>query len=200
MPRLAGSCPVSPGPAQAAVGRRRGNWRGSLRPPTPKTDEVMSFWPAPRDPANDHRCPGLPSGPHAARAARRVRQYRQSDAGPGQHTSARSRDPRRARRGAMADRLGPARGERAAGRGGGALGVALAVWGTNAIRAVPFIGAFPIRFQTRVDGLGLAVAGCWQWPAGCGRPGSRAPVRRCRASAGAARRLAHHHGAGCATC
>ena len=41
---------------------------------------------------------------------------------------------------------------------GGVLGVALAAWGTNAIRAVPFIGAFPIRFQTSVDGLGLVVA------------------------------------------
>jgi predicted permease len=41
---------------------------------------------------------------------------------------------------------------------GGALGVALAVWGTNAIRAVPFIGAFPIRFQTHIDGMGLGVA------------------------------------------
>jgi predicted permease len=42
--------------------------------------------------------------------------------------------------------------------GGGILGVALAAWGTNALRAVPFIGAFPIRFQTHVDAMGLAVA------------------------------------------
>ena len=42
--------------------------------------------------------------------------------------------------------------------GGGLLGAALAAWGTNAIRAVPFIGSFPIRFQTYVDALGLAVA------------------------------------------
>ncbi len=42
--------------------------------------------------------------------------------------------------------------------GGGLLGAALAAWGTNAIRAVPFIGSFPIRFQTHVDALGLAVA------------------------------------------
>jgi predicted permease len=41
---------------------------------------------------------------------------------------------------------------------GGALGVLLALWGTNAIRAVPFIGAFPIRFQTHIDETGLAVA------------------------------------------
>jgi predicted permease len=40
---------------------------------------------------------------------------------------------------------------------GGVLGVLLAVWGTNAVRAVPFIGTFPIRFQTHVDALGLAV-------------------------------------------
>jgi predicted permease len=42
--------------------------------------------------------------------------------------------------------------------GGGALGAVLAAWGTNALRAVPFIGTFPIRFQTQVDVLGLAVA------------------------------------------
>jgi putative ABC transport system permease protein len=42
--------------------------------------------------------------------------------------------------------------------GGGLLGAALAAWGTNAIRAVPFIGSFPIRFQTQVDALGLGVA------------------------------------------
>ncbi|HEY2906792.1 MAG TPA: ABC transporter permease [Vicinamibacterales bacterium] len=42
--------------------------------------------------------------------------------------------------------------------GGAALGIAIAIWGTNALRAVPFIGAFPIRFQTSVDPIGLAVA------------------------------------------
>src|SRR5215217_7793260 len=31
---------------------------------------------------------------------------------------------------------------------GAALGVVIALWGTNALRAVPFIGAFPIKFQT----------------------------------------------------
>src|SRR5262249_40322267 len=41
---------------------------------------------------------------------------------------------------------------------GAALGTAIAVWGTTALRAVPFIGAFPIRFQTQVDDIGLAVA------------------------------------------
>jgi putative ABC transport system permease protein len=41
---------------------------------------------------------------------------------------------------------------------GAALGAAIAVWGTNAIRAVPMIGTFPIRFQTDVDLAGLAVA------------------------------------------
>lgn len=38
---------------------------------------------------------------------------------------------------------------------GSALGLLLAMWGTNALRAVPFIGAFPIRFQTEVDAIGL---------------------------------------------
>ncbi|MGH9329567.1 MAG: ABC transporter permease, partial [Vicinamibacterales bacterium] len=41
---------------------------------------------------------------------------------------------------------------------GAALGAAIAVWGTDALRAVPMIGAFPIRFQTSVDAAGLAVA------------------------------------------
>ena len=41
---------------------------------------------------------------------------------------------------------------------GAALGAALAVWGTQALRAVPMISAFPIKFQTSVDGLGLAFA------------------------------------------
>jgi len=41
---------------------------------------------------------------------------------------------------------------------GACLGAAIAVWGTEALRAVPTIGAFPIKFQTRVDLLGLAFA------------------------------------------
>jgi putative ABC transport system permease protein len=32
------------------------------------------------------------------------------------------------------------------------------VWGTNALRAVPMITSIPLRFQTRVDGSGLAIA------------------------------------------
>ncbi len=41
---------------------------------------------------------------------------------------------------------------------GAALGVAIAFWGTEALRAVPMIGAFPIKFQTQVDALSLAFA------------------------------------------
>jgi predicted permease len=41
---------------------------------------------------------------------------------------------------------------------GAVLGAAIAVWGTTAMRAVPFIGAFPIRFQTGIDEVGLAFA------------------------------------------
>ncbi len=43
---------------------------------------------------------------------------------------------------------------------GAGLGAAVAAWGTGALRAVPLIGAFPIRFQTSLDmvGLGFAVA------------------------------------------
>jgi predicted permease len=40
---------------------------------------------------------------------------------------------------------------------GAALGALLAVWGTQGLLALPLSG-LPIRFQTRVDGLGLAVA------------------------------------------
>jgi putative ABC transport system permease protein len=41
---------------------------------------------------------------------------------------------------------------------GTALGAGLATWGTDALRAVPMIGGFPIRFQTSVDLMALAVA------------------------------------------
>ena len=41
---------------------------------------------------------------------------------------------------------------------GAVLGAAIAVWATEAMRAVPIIGAFPIRFQTSIDGIGLAFA------------------------------------------
>ena len=41
---------------------------------------------------------------------------------------------------------------------GAGLGALLAVWGTGALRAVPMITRFPIRFQTSVDGLGLGFA------------------------------------------
>jgi hypothetical protein len=41
---------------------------------------------------------------------------------------------------------------------GAALGAAIAVWGTEALRAVPVTGAMPVRFLTRVDALTLAFA------------------------------------------
>jgi putative ABC transport system permease protein len=41
---------------------------------------------------------------------------------------------------------------------GASLGAAIAVWGTTALRVAPMIGAFPIRFQTKVDELTLAFA------------------------------------------
>ncbi len=41
---------------------------------------------------------------------------------------------------------------------GVSLGAAIAFWGTTALRVAPMIGAFPIRFQTRVDELTLAFA------------------------------------------
>jgi len=39
-----------------------------------------------------------------------------------------------------------------------AVGATLALWGSNALRAVPLPGAFPFKFQTDLDGLGLGVA------------------------------------------
>lgn len=40
---------------------------------------------------------------------------------------------------------------------GAALGTLIAIWGTNALRAVPLLTmAVPVRFQTSVDGVGLA--------------------------------------------
>ena len=41
---------------------------------------------------------------------------------------------------------------------GAILGVVLATWATNALRAVPIIGAFPIRFQTELDAVSVAFA------------------------------------------
>jgi putative ABC transport system permease protein len=41
---------------------------------------------------------------------------------------------------------------------GAAIGALLARWGTTALRAAPMISAFPIRFQTAVDGTGLVFA------------------------------------------
>ena len=41
---------------------------------------------------------------------------------------------------------------------GAGLGVFVAVWGTEALRAVPMTGAFPIKFQTHIDGTTLLFA------------------------------------------
>lgn len=41
---------------------------------------------------------------------------------------------------------------------GAGAGAAIAVWGTTALRLAPLIGAFPILFPTKVDGLTLAFA------------------------------------------
>ncbi len=41
---------------------------------------------------------------------------------------------------------------------GAALGVAIAVWATDAMRAVPLIASVPVKFQTHVDGVSLAFA------------------------------------------
>ena len=41
---------------------------------------------------------------------------------------------------------------------GAALGIVIAWWGTEALRAMPPYGAFPVRFQTSLDGLGVLFA------------------------------------------
>jgi predicted permease len=38
------------------------------------------------------------------------------------------------------------------------LGILIAMWGTQALRALPFSTAFPVRFQTSIDAAGLAFA------------------------------------------
>ena len=41
---------------------------------------------------------------------------------------------------------------------GAGVGILIAWWGTEALRAMPPYGTFPVRFQTSLDGLGLAFA------------------------------------------
>ncbi|MEO5742342.1 MAG: ABC transporter permease, partial [Vicinamibacterales bacterium] len=41
---------------------------------------------------------------------------------------------------------------------GAAVGILIAWWGTEALRAMPPYGAFPVRFQTTLDGIGLLFA------------------------------------------
>jgi predicted permease len=44
------------------------------------------------------------------------------------------------------------------GLGGAIVGILIAWWGTEALRAMPPYGAFPVRFQTSLDALGLGFA------------------------------------------
>ena len=44
------------------------------------------------------------------------------------------------------------------GLGGAIVGILIAWWGTEALRAMPPYGAFPVRFQTSLDAVGLAFA------------------------------------------
>jgi hypothetical protein len=66
------------------------------------------------------------------------------------------------------------------GLAGAGLGAIIAVWGTPAIVTVPLSG-LPIRFQTSVDGVGLAFAmvpGRVRPAAGAFPPGAGAVIRR----------------------
>ena len=44
------------------------------------------------------------------------------------------------------------------GISGAVVGILIAWWGTEALRSMPPYGAFPVRFQTSLDALGLAFA------------------------------------------
>src|SRR5712671_5388274 len=57
---------------------------------------------------------------------------------------------------------------------GTSLGAAIAVWGTTALRVAPMIGAFPLRFPTRMDAFTLAFA--MLLGAACGLIFSAAPA------------------------
>jgi macrolide transport system ATP-binding/permease protein len=57
---------------------------------------------------------------------------------------------------------------------GASLGALFALWGTTALRIAPLIGAFPLQFQTKVDGLSLAFA--MLLGAACGLIFSAAPA------------------------
>ena len=99
-----------------------------------------------------------PAGGDAPRARSSLRQHRQSRARPRQHARPRGRR-------SPEPRCGPGRIVRLMlvenvilALMGSALGIVIAMWGTNALRAMPAYGAFPIRFQTSVDGMGLLFA------------------------------------------
>ena len=127
------------------------------------TGQVLSFWPAPRGPQGmiTGALAGA-AGHHAAGAARGLRQHGEPDARAREHAAARGRRPPGARRRPRAHRLGAARRERAARpRPAALLGVAIAVWGTNAMRAVPFIGRFPSAF--RPTSTRWALPWPWRW-------------------------------------
>jgi hypothetical protein len=60
---------------------------------------------------------------------------------------------------------------------GAGVGTAIAVWGTDALRAVPFSTSWPIRFQTRVDAVALAFAALLGIACGWLSAPSRRPAR-----------------------
>ena len=62
---------------------------------------------------------------------------------------------------------------------GAGLGIAFAVWGTTALRLAPLIGAFPIQFQTGVDGFTLALQPRAQSSDGSGSRASDGGPDRC---------------------
>ena len=127
---------------------------------------------------------GRAPGPDAGAAAGGVRQHRHAAAGAIGVAAARARRPPRRsarRRGGWPGCCSPRRWSSVSAR---VLGALLAAWGVQALRAVPLTTALPIRFQTSVDGVGLAVA------LGLGVASALlvAVCRRCRRSGSTSRR------------
>ena len=113
---------------------------------------------AARAAADARRRAGDPAGHHARAAAGGVREHGESHPRArdrattrGRHSPGVRREPL-ARREPAHDRESPARACSALSSGHSS-----PTWGTNALRAVPMIGAFPIRFQTSLDGNGPGV-------------------------------------------
>jgi hypothetical protein len=98
------------------------------------------------------------AGHTAAASARGVREHREPAARARQRAPPRDGRPPCARRRSMAHRALLLIENVMMAVAGAAIGAVIAAWASGALRAVPFITAFPIKFQTSLDGLGLTFA------------------------------------------